>query len=159
MWRDCFDLALSQTLENEGVGSDDPHDPGGLTRYGICKSAHPGLDIANLTVETARRIYQTEYWKAGGADRILSFDIACKHFDLCVNLWVPTACRLLQRACNSLGAELKEDGLAGPKTLGAVNRYPHPEALLMAYRIMAGRYYLELGKPLYIAGWLARLAR
>lgn len=40
----------------------DPRDPGGETKWGISKRAHPQVDIANLTREKASMIYYNEYW-------------------------------------------------------------------------------------------------
>lgn len=66
--------SFEQTLRFE-VGADqkggytkDPKDPGGETKYGISKRAHPELDIENLTPEQALRIYLNDYWFPSGAD-------------------------------------------------------------------------------------------
>ena len=60
---DAFDRCLSVTLGHEGSDTitDDPRDPGGLTRWGISAAAHPGVDIRNLTRELAAEIYRTSY--------------------------------------------------------------------------------------------------
>ena len=46
----------------------DPRDPGGETKFGISKRAHPNEDITNLTYERALEIYKTEYWDAHQLD-------------------------------------------------------------------------------------------
>lgn len=38
----------------------DPDDPGGATKYGIDARSHPGVDIAALTEDQARAIYEKE---------------------------------------------------------------------------------------------------
>ncbi len=153
-----FEEALRRTLNNEGGVVDDPHDPGGLTKYGISKRAYPRLDIANLSLVDARDIYWRDYWKRAGCQQLQNLEVACKVFDLAVNVGVLRAVKMLQRALCRFGADLREDGKLGPKTAAAANGHPHPAAMLMALRIEAGRYYIELGRPRYLAGWLNRLA-
>lgn len=74
--------ALKFTLFYEGGYSNDPNDPGGETKYGICKRDHPAVDIKNLTVNQAEAIYRTDYWVPAGCDDIpdpldmVIFDIA-----------------------------------------------------------------------------------
>ena len=43
--------------------TNDPDDPGGLTKYGISKKAYPNEDIANLTLERAKELFRRDYWK------------------------------------------------------------------------------------------------
>lgn len=45
----------------------DPHDPGGATKFGIDQRSHPGVDIKNLTKDQATDIYWSE-WIADGCD-------------------------------------------------------------------------------------------
>lgn len=60
--RSSFDKAFALTVGLEGAYSNDPHDPGGETKFGICKKYHPDTDIKNLTIEQAKEIYLNEYW-------------------------------------------------------------------------------------------------
>ncbi len=43
---------------HEGGYTNDPRDPGGETNWGISKRAYPNLDIKNLAMEEAKRIYK-----------------------------------------------------------------------------------------------------
>mgnify|MGYP000868655196 CR=1 FL=1 len=52
-------------LVNGGY-TNDPNDPGGETKWGISKRAHPKLDIPNLTLDQAADIYEREYWQPAG---------------------------------------------------------------------------------------------
>lgn len=54
----------------DGGYSNNPTDPGGETKFGISKRAHPNVDIANLTAEQALDIYQNDYWTPLGGDNI-----------------------------------------------------------------------------------------
>lgn len=74
----------------DGGYTNDPTDPGGETKWGISKRAHPNLDIKNLTLEQAAEIYLSEYWDATGCDLVASTDIgyAVAIFDTAVNCGV-----------------------------------------------------------------------
>lgn len=49
-------------LRQDGGYTNDPADPGGETKWGISKRAHPELDIANLTLDKAFAIYKKAYY-------------------------------------------------------------------------------------------------
>jgi lysozyme family protein len=111
----AFGRALAFVLRWEGGEVHDPADPGGHTKYGISKRAHPEVDIATLTVGQAAEIYRTKYWAlAGCAD--LPWPVALGVFDMAVNAGVRTAVRCLQRAVGAV-----DDGVLGPATLKAVD--------------------------------------
>src|SRR5690242_10944779 len=48
-----FFQAIAYVLQNEGGYSCNPDDPGGETKFGICRRDHPGVDIANLKLDQA----------------------------------------------------------------------------------------------------------
>lgn len=85
-WQRCIDFVLGW----EGGYVNDPDDPGGETKWGISKRAHPELDIYNLTREQAIEIYRVEYWKASGADK-MTWPLCLVHFDAAVNSGVGSA--------------------------------------------------------------------
>lgn len=64
-----FQTAVAAVIEEETGGdptggqTNDPNDPGGLTRWGISKRNHPQVNVANLTRDDAVAIYRTEYWQ------------------------------------------------------------------------------------------------
>ena len=66
-----FDIAFEFVLKWEGGLSEDPNDPGGLTKYGISQKAYPHLDIKNLTVYNAKEIYYKDYWLKSGCDELV----------------------------------------------------------------------------------------
>ena len=67
--------------------------------------------------------------------------IADKVFDMAVNMGMGTAVRLVRAALNgALGARLKLDGIAGPKTLAAING-AEPWALLLELRAFSLAHY------------------
>jgi len=60
-------------------------DPGGETKYGISKKAHPTLDIKNLDKNFAIAIYNEDYWIAAGCPLIRDDAMALAVFDTAVN--------------------------------------------------------------------------
>ena len=82
--RDYFPAAFAIVVGLEGGYVNDPRDPGGETKYGIAKRAHPELDIKNLTLEQAQDIYRREYWNAAACDMHPWEDAICT-FDCAVN--------------------------------------------------------------------------
>lgn len=79
-----FDRAFSIVVGVEGGYTSDPLDPGGETKFGISKRAYPKVDIANLTLDQAKTIYQRDYWSAHGLDS-LEWGKALLVFDCAVN--------------------------------------------------------------------------
>jgi len=68
--RSSYEIGVRLTLDLEGNENytNDPDDPGGETKYGICKKYHPTVDIKNLTLSQAKQIYLEKYWIPAGCD-------------------------------------------------------------------------------------------
>lgn len=109
-----WEKAIDFVLRMEGGYSNDPHDPGGETKYGISKKSYPNLDIKNLTDQQAREIYKKDYWEACNCDE-LPTSFAIGTFDCAVNQGVGKAKRILQIALDMENI----DGIIGPKTIAA----------------------------------------
>jgi hypothetical protein len=94
----AFESAVEIILGYEGGEkiTRDPHDPGGVTKYGISQKAHPDLDIENLSKAQAVEIYRKLYWVPIGADA-LPPGLALAAFDCAVNQGVGTARALLAK--------------------------------------------------------------
>lgn len=58
-------------------------DSGGLTKFGVDKSGHPGVDIKNLTIDGAKNIYFKE-WKNEEVENY-PFPLGEVFYDSCVN--------------------------------------------------------------------------
>ena len=147
-----FERAVQIVLEKEGVFSDDARDPGGLTKYGISQKAYPDLDIANLTVDQAKAIYQSDYWaKVRGPD--LAWAFALPLFDCAVNQGPGVAVRFFQLA---LG--VKPDGAFGPATLAAAqSQQAKPDDVLVKFMAQRIVHYASLGTwPAFGTGWARR---
>jgi lysozyme family protein len=90
--KDNFNLALKEVLKSEGGYSNNIHDPGGPTNFGITirdyrayinpnGNAH---DVKTMTVDQAGVIYKTKYWDKVNGDRLPSGVDYCV-FDYGVN--------------------------------------------------------------------------
>ncbi len=145
-----FDRAVDIVLDIERGHVNDPHDPGGETKWGISKAAYPDLDIANLTRDDAKAIYRRDYWDACRC-YLLPWPWSLYVFDAAVNQGVKTAIKVLQRTVG-----VTDDGIIGPKTMAAVLRADEDLALrYMVARLM--RYEALSGWDHYGAGWAYRL--
>lgn len=147
-----FDTAFDKLLGHEGGLSNEPDDPGGLTRYGISHAAYPTEDIANLTLERAKTLAKRDYWGPAGCD-VVPDAVRYPLFDLAYNSGVGRAVRLLQRTVGET-----EDGIIGPRTLQAINSMDPVRlaARLHGHRLM----FLSETKlwPKFGRGWTRRVA-
>lgn len=155
-----FTDAFYFMLPHEGGISNNPHDPGLVTKFGISQRSYPELHIAALTIAEAEAIYRRDWWEKYGYGRIDDQNIASKVFDLSVNMGASRAHKILQEACNRCGSNIKEDGGLGPITIAAVNSR-EPVAVLTWMKSLAGDFYRSLAeeKPqmkVFLNGWLKR---
>jgi lysozyme family protein len=113
------------------------------------------VDIKNLTKDGAKEIYKEHYWDK---NKVESLPEQLRHiyFDMCVNQGKSRAVKILQRAANAKGKDLKVDGGLGPKTIAAMDGVELQR--VRAYRI---KYYADLvtRKPdleKFYYGWFRR---
>lgn len=147
-----FDQAFEKLIGHEGGDADDPDDPGGRTRYGICKRSYPDVDIANLTLEEAKAIYLRDFWNPLKLD-VLPSGIRFDLFDTGVNCGLDRARKLLQAAVG-----VKQDGKVGLITLAAANVMSGDllDKRFNGYRL---RFIASLDHfPKYARGWIRRIA-
>jgi lysozyme family protein len=108
-----FDQAFDRLISREGGYTNDTDDPGKETKFGISKRSYPDVDIANLTLESAKAIYKRDFWDAlGDIHPVIKFQV----FDFAVNSGIQTAIRKLQLA---IGAA--DDGHWGPRSAAALS--------------------------------------
>lgn len=177
--------AIDWTLEHEGGYVNDPVDPGGATNYGISlrwlkQAGELDLDgdalpdgdldfdgdidaddIRALTRPKAISLYYHHWWAPAGYDTFPGL-IAAKTFDLAVNMGSRQGHKLLQRSLNRQDCGLVVDGLVGPKTRAALQRFHNdPEPIFVGICQEAEAFYLALiaRRPAfskYRRGWLRR---
>ena len=155
-----FEHAVNIVLANEGGLSVDPHDAGGTTKFGISQASYPHLDIKNLTIDQAKKIYMHDFWNNQPYKNINDFEIAAKIFDLSVNIGAKWANRLLQRALKSTSCTVSEDGVLDAKDIAAINQ-ADPTDLLAALKSETAGYYRMLATihpkySIFLRGWLKR---
>ncbi len=122
-----FDRAIAFVLKWEGGYVNDPRDPGGETKYGISKRAHPSVDICALTEDAAKEIYRKDYWLKAGCDK-LEWPLCLVHFDTAVNMGCGRAMDFKGRALNWTD-----------------------------YLFLRIEYYCKLNKPEFLRGWINRV--
>lgn len=119
-----FSKCLPLLFEAEGGYSNDSHDPGGATKWGITwrdlqewtGKAVTITDVKNITQDLAAQIYKAKYWTVVHGDDLPSGVDYCV-FDYGVNSGNSRSIKTLQRVVG-----VKADGLVGGITLAAVNR-------------------------------------
>lgn len=157
-----FPRCLAQILKHEGGFTKNPKDPGNWTGgkvgkgklvgtlKGIAASAHPGLDIPNLTDEKIASIYRAQYFTPAGCEALpVGLDLAV--FDPAVNSGVSRAKKWheaakgagstkaqIQKLCAARMAFLR--GLATFKTFGKgwTTRVAHVEATAVSWALAVG---------------------
>lgn len=175
-----FYLAVTYVIGNEGGLSVNPHDVGGITKYGISlrllQNLHPetlkyyGIfdtpteqTIRDLTIEQAQKIYYGEFWIHAPFEKITA-QIVCNYiFDMAVNMGIAPAIKCAQRAIwsyNSNRQILTEDGILGDETLRLIN-IANPFAYIASMRSeRAGDYRvitaLKPQEESNLQGWLNR---
>jgi lysozyme family protein len=174
----AFQIAVNYVLNNEKGLEENPKDPGGITkfgislrflrnidarRYGIFSNPITEDDIRNLKIETAKDIYQGEFWNLARFDEIKNQDIINYLFDMVVNEGISPAIKILQRACWAVFEDrsvIKDDGILGDKTLKAVNFAPSTEIIAAMRSERAGDYRVIVAhrpdQKEFIEGWLNR---
>ncbi|MBO4406048.1 MAG: peptidoglycan-binding protein [Alphaproteobacteria bacterium] len=160
MYSKKFEKAFQYVIQNEGDYVFDKNDPGGETKFGISKRSYPTLNIRDLTLEDAKKIYYRDFWQKGRFEEIWDDLITTQVFDLSVNLGIRAAVIILQRALRSVGKTVQEDGLIGSETLSAVSN-SEPHCLLAAIKSEAAGYYRMIvcskpGMAKFLNGWLNR---
>lgn len=160
-----IDYVIKGIINREGLFTENPHDKGGATKYGITigtLSRWRGKkcsvqDVKDLTKEEAASIYKEVYIVAPG---FLSFGddaLAEQLIDTAVNHGNGGAIMILQRALS-----ITADGAIGPQTLKAVRALPPhrvfcrfiAERLATYGRIVAR----DRSQLVFAAGWMNRSA-
>ena len=150
MMSEKFDKSIAMILAAESGYVNDPNDPGGETKYGICKLDYPELDIPNLTREQAIAIYEKNYWEPVHGDE-LPWPLCVYVFDSAVNQGVTVAIQMLQRSLNT-----NQDGIIGPVTIRLANTFGawhwHRFMAIRALHYTGTRNFNNYGE-----GWFIRL--
>ena len=158
-------LNNEDTAHSYAVVPDAP--PGAHAISGINSSSFPSQFEAIQAIPQNQRgpavqnFYQTQFWNQW-FQQLTSDEVAKRVYDASVNMGGGTAVYLLQQAVNdsSPATVLNEDGLWGPKTVGASNACD-PVALVAALKSARVFHYECIVKANpsdqeYLADWVAR---
>ena len=159
----AFEKAFEDVIGLEGGYVNDPKDPGGETKFGISKRSYPKIDIKDLSLEDANGIYKRDFWEQLGLDEI-NPEVAREIFEVAVNAGLKRSTRITQRALNYLGEGLEEDGLMGPKTRKAIQKWVKKDKLALL-KVQNGEQYLYYKRSIrrnpklhrFARGWLRRI--
>ena len=161
-----FERIFDYLLKVEGGYSNDKHDKGGKTKYGITEEdardfGYKG-DMQDLTMDFAKNIYLKKYYLGNKLDKVVNDKVALSVCDFIVNggAW---GAKKAQAALNELGFDLRVDGILGEKSLAALNEVDENK-FLEKYHDLQRRYYrvLAANKPSqkkFLTGWLNRVDR
>ena len=148
-----FDQVFDKLISHEGGYVNDPHDPGGETKFGISKRSYPALDIASLTLVDAKAIYKRDFWDRAQCDKMPP-ELAFNVFDAAVNSGIGQAIRWLQRAVG-----VADDGVVGPLTLASINRENDTSAIRARYNGHRLDFMTRLSTwDVFGKGWARRIA-
>jgi len=176
-----FQKAVDLILRNEGyVKGMEPR--GGFTSFGWTLMGLRGAaekqnqladingdgkitidDVMSMSLPDAVELYRKIYWEYNGYNQIENQDIATKIFDGAVNLGEWTAHKLVQGVPCLEGYKLIQDGVLGPRSIGAINN-TDPYYLLPDIRVAYLLYYQQIlaadpsAEPNCV-GWFRRACR
>lgn len=175
----AYESAFAHTFDAERGFSNNSHDSGGATRFGITEAvarAHGYKGkMTELPLPLAKSILKESYWDALRLDGValLSYPIAEELFDTGVNMGIITSGKFLQRILNVLNREQEDysdlvvDGLVGKVTVFALDRFlkmrgkEGESVILRALNSLQGARYIEIAeaKPTqetFEFGWLSK---
>lgn len=184
-----FKKAYARTREFEGGYSNHGSDTGGETYKGIARNSNPkwkgwaivdryrklpnfpaNLDGDASLQEHVHALYKVEYWNTLNLDKAKNQDIAEELFDTAVNMGVSVAGAFIQRVLNVANRgekyfpNLKVDGVCGPVTIGALNRFTGAEEknIWVAFNCLKGNRYVEIcerneSQEVFFHGWMKRV--
>jgi len=153
---------IDSILEREGGDkiTEDPADPGGVTKYGISANNNDMTpeSVKALTERDAIGIYLESYYNPSKCNK-LPERLQASFFDAVVNCGISGGTKILQRAANNKnpkGKQISIDGRIGPNTLKAVHNLE-----VERFKAFRAKYYCDLiGKnpklERFFYGWFKR---
>lgn len=174
-----FQACFEYVLGHEGGYSNNPHDQGGTTNFGVSlrflrevpedRLKRVGIfgevtekTIEELTRDQAQKLYFSEFWQNAPFEKLQNGVLAKYIFDMSIHHGMAQATRLTQRACCAAQKQrdyVKDDAIFGAKTIQAVNQASF--MLLPALIATRAGFMRQLvavnGKlEVFLDGWLNR---
>jgi len=164
---DRFERIFDYLLMVEGEYSNDKHDKGGKTKYGIIEEEARNFgykgDMQDLTIDFAKNIYLKKYYLGNKLDKVNNDKVSLSICDWTVNSG-RNGIKNAQAALNRInGSNLDVDGIIGNKTLEALNAV-NPDKFLEVYHNLQRIYYrgkveADSTQEKFFDGWMNRIAR
>lgn len=163
-----FDDAFQYVLGDEGGYTNDPHDRGGPTNWGITQSdlaqwrRRPvsAADVKAMPKLEAKAIYKARYWDTLSLDQIVDGKRSCAIFDIGVVRGIMNGAKTAQRTCCALGHVIAVDGHFGPMTVAAVNACDHVSFIKLCSadveRQFRGIVANNPSQGVFLKGWINR---
>lgn len=163
-----FKLAIPIIIRLEGGYVNNPDDPGGETKYGICKRDNENVDIKKLTIKKASEIYYNEWFLKFEYYRFDYQRVLNKVFSTAINIGQEHCVKILQQSVNKLlydkigvieNAGLVVDGQCGVKTFERINCAG--EMIIEIFKGLQWEYYKKLideneKLKVFQDGWIKR---
>lgn len=168
---DTFTRAFSYVYGNEQGFANDPYDRGGPTNFGVTLKTLgewrgkpvTAEDVKRLEITEAMNILKKRYWDVLRCDEIRDDAISMVLFDAGVLFGRNGAARSLQKSLVALGADIKVDGVIGPKTVAAINSLAGPKLVDIFSAELKNRVRsIVLARPenqKFVKGWNYRIER
>lgn len=161
-----LDISLKFLLVSEGGYSNDAHDPGGPTDFGVTQaeynsyrrlSGSPTQSVKLISMAEVTAIYRGNYWDVVKSDMLPSGLDYCV-FDDAVNAGPHEAILELQRAVNDLhDKSLAVDGLLGVITLDFIKDCDTAELIQAYVKRRMGFYRCLRTFQWFGSGWTHRI--
>lgn len=162
---------IDTILSHEGGFANNAADRGGATKFGITQKtlskylekAATVEDVKNLSIDTARDIYELRYYRMPKIDK-LPDAIQSFAFDSAVNHGPRRAIKFVQQICNEAGfGPIAIDGLMGPVTKATAARCYESLSKWMLAALVEERltFYVNIvehdnSQARFLAGWTNR---
>ena len=153
--------SIERTLRHEDAKLEGKvtKDTGGLTRWGISQKAYPGLDIKNLPLDMAIRIYDKDYFTRMELKAIKDQEVADNIFDFGVNAGTTRSINMaVETAAEVIGHSNIPDMM---KITDFINK-ADPKKFTKVFVEKRKKYYINLVEKnknkygIYLKGWLNR---
>ena len=164
---DRFDKIFDYLLKVEGGYTNDKHDKGGETTWGITKEEARDFgykgSMQDLTKDFAKNIYLKKYYLGNKLDKVVNDKTALSICDWAVNSG-RNGTKNVQVALNQInGSDLVVDGIIGNKTLEALNATDTGKFLEVYHNLQRiyykGKVEVDKTQEDFLSGWLNRLQR
>lgn len=153
-----FCAVIPHILNSEGKYTNNPHDSGGPTMFGVAWNYNVeyltgiGLThdtVRNLTLDQAKQIYFDKYYRASSGTGITDTDLAYIHLDAAINCGTGQAMTFLSR----LSHNPKNYDFSGGKNRTLAM------SLFLEYTAQRLKFYTHCKeRDHFLAGWINRMS-